>query len=272
MPIKKYVKKSTSTRKRVGRRTVAKRSFSRKPSVAVKQYVQRALSRSEETKMVSLTYELTGFNSQILSVADIITCLPPVNQGVQQNRRVGQKITPIRMEIRGYVCYNTSSVVGNYDSKMLGARLFVYQDKANKCYTQSSVDNYNLLNLGGTSSTFTGTPMNWVTPHNKLLFNFYADKKMTLLKPLGMTNNSAPTVNNGITGMDKSLFHPFTIVLSKKQLPATLIYDEYESASYPINFAPKISLGYCDLMNVSPDVVNQQVAMEFCCTLYYKDA
>lgn len=267
------VYKRKALRKRpAGVRRVAKRAYSKKPSVAVKQYVQRAISRSEETKMVSQTYELTGFNAQILSVADIITCLPPIVLGTSQKQRVGQKITPIRMEIRGYVCYNTPALVGNYDARMLGARMFVYQDKANKCYTQSAVDNYNLLNLGGTSSTFTGTPMNWITPNNKLLFNFYADKKMTLLKPIGMTNNSAPSINNGISGMDKSLFHPFTIILDKKKLPATLIYDEYESASYPINFAPKVSLGYCDLLNVAPDVVNQQIAMEFCCTLYYKDS
>lgn len=250
-----------------------KRSYkkSTKISAPVRSYVNRAIRRNEETKFSSNQYSLTAFNSSISNSADLTIVLPTVSVGTGQNDRIGNKIRPIRLEITGYVCYYTNATTGNNDARMLGARLFCFQDKTTRSYA-NNIYNYHLLNLGGTSNTFTGTPLNWVSPHNSEQFTFYADKKMTIMKPWGLTNNSTPTVSNAITGMDKSMFHPFKIVLTQKQLPAVLNYDQTDSLGYPTNFAPYLALGYCDLMGVSPDSVTNQLVMEWNSTLYYKDA
>lgn len=263
MPIKKNVKRAYRPRK-----PRAKKST--KVPIALKSYVDRSLSRNTETKFSSVTYTHTTFNSGINAVADIISILPQITLGTGQTNRIGHKISPVRLEITGYVTYTTDSY---NDARMLGGRLFVYQDKTLKSYANDSIQNFNLLNLGGTSSSFTGTAMNYISPHNTDLFKFFMDKKMVFLKPFGITNNTAtPSASTNITGMDKSLFQPFKLVLTKKHLPANLVYDTVDSASYPTNFAPKMALGYCDLLNYNPDTVPTQLGMEFCATLYYKDS
>jgi len=263
MPPRKYVKRSTGPRK-----LRAKKSS--KVNAAVKQYVSRTLSRSEETKMVSIEYSFSSFNSQILSPSDLITLMPQLSQGTAQNNRVGNTIRPVRIEVVGYITYYPAAATGNLDARMLGARLFCFQDKANRSYANSDL-NYNLLNLGGSSTNYTGTALNWISPHNNDQFQFFADRKMTILKPYGYTNNAVPSTTNAITGMDKSMFHPFKIVLSKKHLPAVFKYDQTDSTTYPTNFNPKLALGYTDLLNASPDIATTQIAMSFVSTLFYKD-
>lgn len=251
------------------RRVLRKKSS--KVSAPIKSYINRTIRRNEETKHTTNQYGLTNFNAGINSASDLITVLPVCTQGTGQNNRIGNKIRPIRLEITGYVVYQTNASQANADAKFIGGRLFCFQDKTSRAYS-NNIYNYNLLNLGGTSSNFTGTALNWVAPHNNDQFRFFCDKKMKFLKPYGLTNNSVPSSTVAITGMDNSLFHPFKIVLTEKHLPALLSYDAADDGNFPTNFSPYISLGYADLLNYSPDVIPVQLAMEFNSTLYYKDA
>ncbi|WP_445779368.1 hypothetical protein [Shewanella sp.] len=257
-------------KKRVMRKRIIKKV--RIPKT-LKNYVNKTIRKNEETKMVSNQYTLANFNSAVSVQADLITLLPQVQVGVNQDNRIGNSIRPVKMVITGYVVYNTSALAANQDARLIGARLFCFQDKTTRSYA-NNIYNYNLLNLGGTSTTFTGTPLNWCSPHNSDGYIWFADKKMRILKPFGYTNNSspAPSATNAITGVDSSLFHPFRIVLTQKQLPAVFKYDQGDSLVYPTNFAPYIALGYSDLLNNSPDTTSTQLSMTFNCTLYFKDA
>lgn len=248
----------------------SKKKAVKKVPLAIKSYINRTIKRSEETKHASVQYTWSRFNSQILSPADVITLMPQIIQTTTQDGRIGNTIKPIRMEINGYIVYDTPQQANNQDARMIGARLFVYQDKSNRA-VENAIFNYNILNLGGTSTTFTGTALNYITPHNNDQFIFYADRKYKLLKPYGYTNNTSPGSTTAITGMDSSLFHPFKIVLGPKQLPAVLKYDQTDNITYPTNFNPKLALGYCDLLAAAPDVTSTQIAMTFVTTLYYKD-
>jgi len=263
MPFRKYARRPLRKR-RVGRKKQTKIS---KP---VRSYVNRAIRRNEETKFASNQYGLTSFNSGINSTGDLIEILPHITLGAGQHHRIGNKIRPVRLEITGYVAFYTAGTTYN-DARMLGARLFCFQDKSSKSYT-NGITNYQLLNLGGTSSDFTGTALNWVSPHNKEQFTFFADRKMKILKPFGITNQASPTSTTAITDMNSTLFHPFKIVLTQKHLPAVLQYDQTDSLNYPVNFSPYMALGYCDLLNFGADTTNSKICMEFNATLYYKDS
>lgn len=265
MPAKKNVK-----------RVLLKRTTrSRKPKVApaIKSYVTRALRSNVETKMATLTYTLTSFNGTITSVPDLITALPTVTQGVDTNQRIGQKVKPLKIVIRGYVIYNTDDIAGTglLDARMLGGRLFLYQSKGNKNFNNSIYES-NLLDIGSSTKQFTGTAMDWITPTNKNLFTFYKDKKFIVQKPYGTTNDSSPAHSTTINCMNKSLYTPFVFTLTQKQLPAFFNYDDSLNLSYPVNFNPNLSLGYCDLLNKTADTVTSQLQMEFISTLYYEDA
>jgi len=266
-----FYRKNASKRK-TGKRII-RRKKQTKVSAPLKSYVNRVIRRNEETKFSSNQYGLTSFNSGINSVSDLITILPQVVVGTGQNNRIGNKIRPVRLEITGYVMYYCpdTTAASSQDARMIGGRLFCFQDKTSKAYS-NSISNYQLLNLGGSSNNFTGTALNWVSPHNNAQFKFFADRKLIFMKPFGYTNNTTPSSTNAITGMDKSLFQPFKIVLTQKDLPAVFQYDQTDDLAYPVNFSPYIALGYCDLTNVSPDTVQSKLAMEFNATLYYKDA
>lgn len=268
-----FRKRNVKSRPKFTKRKWSKKT-SRQVSAPVKSYVNRLIRRNEETKMSTNQYGLTSFNSGINSSGDLITVLPQIAVGTGQNNRIGNKIRPIRLEITGYVVYNANYLLGStfyQDAHLLGARLFCFQDKTSRSYA-NGIYNYQLLNLGGSSSNFTGTALNFVAPHNNDQFKFFADKRMKILKPFGYVNNASPSTSTAITGMDNSLFHPFKIVITQKDLPAVLTYDQTDDLVYPTNFSPYIALGYAFLLNNQPDTTLTQLAMEFNATLYYKDA
>lgn len=242
-----------------------------KNKLVTKSQLYRAIRRNVETKVASTTYGWTLFNSTISATADRVAFLPSIGQGTAQNQRVGNAIKPLKLVLRGYVAYNTNASSAFSDARLLGGRLFVYQDKIVRNYN-NAIDNFQLLNIGGTSGTYDGTVLNYLSPHNNEMFQWFADKRMKFLKPFGQTSNGAPSATNAITGMDNSLFHPFTITLTGKHLPSVLKYDQTESTNNPVNFAPYLSLGYCDLLNNSADVLLTQLGMSFVATLYYEDA
>lgn len=261
MPIKgKYVRKPK------GRKS--KKAPAKKIPIAVKSYISKALAREEETKIVSIDYTLSSFNSGISIVADLIEVLPSISLGTSQNQRVGNKIKPIRLEITGYIVYLSDQKA---DARLIGARLLCFQDKQIRSYMNAAV-NYNLLNLGGSSTNFTGTAANYISPHNKDNFTFYSDKRFKILKPYGVTNSATPSSTVSMSETNTTLFQPFKIILTEKHMPAYLQYDQTESTTHPVNFAPKLSLGYADLLNYSPDTTSLQLAMAFVATLYYKDS
>lgn len=245
-----------------------KRKIMKKPvSPALKTYISKAMAKGSETKIQSTEYTLTSFNSAIGSSPDIIECFPNITQGVAQNNRIGNKIKPIRLEIIGYIIYLTDQKT---DARLIGARLMCYQDKQIRCYTNTQL-NYNLLNSGGTPVSYTGTAMNYIMPHNKDNFTFYSDKRFKILKPFGLSNLAVPSASLSLTEVNNTLYQPFKIILTEKHMPNIIQYDQTESTVHPINFAPKISFGYSDLLNFAPDTISLQLAMSFCSTLYYKD-
>lgn len=249
------------------------RRVQRKASIptAIKSYVRKTMNRNEETKMASTTFNTTAFNSSITSLADFNAILPSISSGSVQNARVGVAIKPVKLVIRGYICYKTDN---NQGARMIGTRLFCFSDKSCNNYSTalSAGVNYNLLDLGGTSSNYTGTALNYMTPHNGDLFKFYADKKHTITKPYGLTNTLSPSASTELTGVDKSLYQPFTIVIPASKMPSVLKYDDVLSSGYPINFAPWLAVGYSDLLGYPADTTTTQIMMEYVSTLYYKDA
>lgn len=267
--MRKFFRRATKSGKRKPLRKKAKAKKANK--LVTKRQLYRAINRSIETKIVTATYSLTAFNSGISAAGDLITVLPGIVTGTNQNDRIGMSVKPTRLVIRGYIVYNTASSYNYVDAKLLGARLLCFQDKATRAY-QNAISNYNLLETGGSGATFTGTPLNYLQPVNRDQFQIFADRRMKILKPFGYTNSSSPMFDTAMQSVDGSIFRPFTIVLTQKHMPAYLKFDHTDSPSYPVNFAPYLACGYCDLLNSTPDVTNTQLSITFTSTLYFKDA
>lgn len=239
-----------------------------KVSTAVKTYVKTTLHKAAETKQASTTLALTGFNSSI-GTSDFQKLLPIITQGTSQNSRIGSEIKPIKLVIRGYFVFNSYSYP---NAIMLGARMFVFQQKQIRSYANPPTE-INLLDLGGDGTPYTGSALDYCTPHNNDAFYFYADKKKQVLKPYGYTDITGPT--NSMTDIEPSMFHAFTITIKPgtNGFPTILKYDNSSGSNqYPTNFAPYWAFAYSNLLNFSPDFLNTQISAQFVSTLYYEDS
>ncbi|CAF3454663.1 unnamed protein product, partial [Rotaria socialis] len=226
-----------------------------------------------ETKLNTITLEFQAFNSGITATGDFQYVLPVIQVGTGSNNRIGDTIKPIKLVIEGYIAYRMDLTGGtiNDQSRLLGARLFVFQDKATRAY-QNNIFNYNLLDNGSSSESYTGTARNWIQPHNEDQFKWFADKKFKILKPYGYTNiANGSTITPAIANMNTTLFHKFKITIPSSKMPASIRYDSTDSTSTPINFCPMLALGYSDLMNYSADTLTTQLGMSYRSTLYFKD-
>jgi len=271
-------------------RTYGKRKFSRKGKrsafrkkgrkTVTKSMLYRALGNSSETKIATTTAALTEFNSGIGSTGDSVSFLPGVLVGTGGGARIGHKIQPVSLNIQGYVAFNSYGVdadIYKKDAHLLGIRLFIYENKTDKSY-QNNIADYNLLTNGADSSSFTGMPIQFNAPVNWDMFKFYADKKHIMRKGFGWTDmyavaSAQVTPTYTMSHIDSSLYWPFNITLTAKDLPAKFVYDTSESTSFPINFAPKISLGYAHLLGFQgPDIGIPLIRMQWVATLKYKDA
>lgn len=266
-------KKNIWRKKRIAKRRPAKKGKSN--ALVTKTQLYRVLHRNIETKACTARGSWTAYNSAISATGDLQAVIPQVAQGVGQNQRVGVEIRPKKLVIRGYYAYNTDALNNSIyyqQALMLGARLMVFQDKTTRYYS-NSIYNFNLLDDGGAPTSYNGTVINHLLPHNSDQFTFFYDKSSKILKPFGYTNSIAPTTSTEITSLNTTLFHQFTITLTAKDMPAVLKFDDGASPSnYPLNFAPYMALGYCDLMNKPADSSVTRLAMDWVATLYYEDA
>lgn len=263
--MKKYAK-----RRRVGK---IKRARKIRRARGVKSIVNRAINRAIETKFVTSILSPTTCNAVIQS-NDFVSCLPPITLGAGQNSRIGHSVRPIKMVIQGHVVYNAGSLFnvtenGLLAARLLGIRLFVVEDKTNKSYNNGAVYNTNILNPGGYSTEFSGATNNFYLPANTDQFKIYADRKMRMLKPYGVTSTN--TAANAMSEVHSSMFHPFRIVLGRKKLPAVLKFDSTDGVQYPTHFNPYVAVGYTDLLNNAADGVTTQIQITWRSTLYFKD-
>jgi len=247
------------------RRAVKKYAKKGKTTAPIKRTIQRILASNVETKQVSVTLPPTDFNSGINATSEYYTILPGIGEGSSQTQRIGGSISPQKIVVNGYVNFKANSIAS---AQELIARLFCFQEKAVKSYSNLTSSSLNLLDSGGAGAQFTGTLLDTLTPHNNDRFHFFFDKRHTYLKSYGITNSIGGSTTS-MTSMNSSLVWPFRIVLTKKHLPASLKYD---GANWPVNFNPLIALGYSYAQNDSPDTVSTQLTMSYTTTLYYKDA
>ena len=243
----------------------------RRPKTNMVKLVKQIVQKTQETKQISKQYTVTAFNSAINGAGDQMVVLPDISVGAGQYQRIGASIKPIKLVIRGYIQYKSDNNAG---ARMIGVRQFCYSDRTVSTYNSNLLagSNFQLLDTGSSSGNFTGTQLNFNTPHNKDQFKFYSDKRYIMMKPYGLTNTLSPTSSTDLTAVDKSLYRPFVITIPASKMPATLRYDDTNSTSLPVNFAPFLSVGYCDLLGYTGDTTATQILTTWVSTLYYKDA
>lgn len=213
--------------------------------------VKKILHKNAETKYAGVVYN-ASFNNRITAPGDVIQILPSITQGVDNNTRVGNKITP-----RGLKVVVTMTAVNVQASPGLTIlpRLLILSAKSMKDWVNlpSQVDLTKLLDDGRGERAFSGDILDYQAPVNKEYFIVHKDIKTKIC--LGTVEQN----------LGRTVTYTFWI-----KCPKVLNYDD--GMVDPNNFAPWLSCAYAlgDFSVPSDGYLPMKLAMTS--TLYYEDA
>jgi len=199
-----------------------------------------------------LVIENAVSHNAAISNADVVVALPGIPQGASSGARVGDRVRPVRMVIRG------ATSIHDYGEGFLGVPLTVkvmcLQAKGirDSNLVTANADIPNLLDNGGTT--------NWDGSTARSLFRINTDQFQVL---------ASRTFKLGDTTAEN------TKCMSKRwrlnvKCPSTLSFNP--GALYPSNFAPFFVLGWCRDDGTTPSIGQLWVINTASVLFEYKDA
>jgi len=190
--------------------------------------------------------------------------IPPIDAstGSTARQRIGDKITPKLLKVKGVVSLNlTSPPTGRSD---IYARIIIATQKDVK--TGSAIlgggISTNVLlrpGYGGSANEvpFAGNLPELMYDINKDKYRVYMDKVVKLTQ-----------YQEGAVEQDGRYSARYSYTF--KQLPSTLTFDE-ENGNWPNNFAPFIAVGYCYSDGTAPDTVATKLVHTCYSQLQFED-
>lgn len=232
--------------------------------------VKRIIARGRENKMVSHQVE-KAFHNSLITNADFYPIMPQVVQGGDDCQRVGNKIQPKGLYVKGEIslCSNSGQ---NFQSNLpIRVRVLILSMR-NVKQTNLIAPNINYLNLlvsnDDATATHTvlpydGSVTNHMYPVNKDMYIIHKDYQFTLCP-----DNQDTTANDGSPLYKAHRFFKFKI-----STPKYLTFD-YQGGglNWPINFAPFCAIGYCFPDGTAPDTTQTKIATNVRSFLYYEDS
>lgn len=225
--------------------------------------VKKTVSATE-TKLACKTIEnLVGHNSAIGS-SDAVALIPTVSQGGDDFNRIGNRIAPTGLYLKGRLGTQYASQGNN---RPLLVRVMVLSQKNVKDSTQipGSFSYDNLLKANDTSATtgnvaYDGTARNSLYPVNTDFFTVHYNRDFLL----------TPSLQNGTDSGIES--NPKAVRMFSCKIPVPKQLDYFSStATVPQNFAPFVVVGYCYSDGTSVDTTTTRVTSTMVSQLYFKD-
>jgi len=231
---------------------------------AVTEVVKKVIANTDEKKLQVYTPDALTFNGGISSTSEWYNPIPIVGQGDGAFQRQGNVIKPSSLKMTWHVSLGTGvtrscdDTVVLYLFKMKNARS--YADMINRGSASA------FLNKGSQGLTaFTGVLSDISVPVNVDGFTMIRQKVFKLSKGPGGLNGDGGTYSGagGITSK--------RITITLKDLPQ-FHYQQGNSDGLPENYGLCWALGYAKSDGSSPDVLFQDVRVDFTSSLRYTDA
>lgn len=182
-----------------------------------------------------------GFSSAVTGVGEIYAAIPRVHQGNDDFQRVGNQLSPKRVQLKLDICAKVYNDNGSRDRTV---HVFLLTSKSVK-----SLDNYSaipitqLLNKGdGTNVSFDGTCFHAQYPVNTSEFTVLRHMSTRMVSGFGQAN-STTSATAGTTDAVISPSHQYAHVTMNVKVPKTFKYAAV-GQSYPTNSAPFIVIGF----------------------------
>lgn len=218
------------------------------------------ISRKAENKLIGNLVEDEVLHNSAISANDCEPLVPEIapldaSTGSTARQRIGDRITPKLLKVKGVVSLNLSSPpTGRSD---IYARVIIASQKDVK--TGSAIlgggISANTLLRPGYGATanevpFAGNTADLMYDINRDKFKVYMDKQVKLTQ-----------VSEGAVEQNGRYSAKYSYTF--KDLPASLTFDE-ENANWANNFAPFVAVGYAYSDGTAPDTV----ATKICHTCY----
>ena len=245
---------------RKNKRSAGTRKAGKGPKVTtvktVAQVVKKVMRNNLEHKHKSwVITDMTPKDGPIQS-GDILPIVGPISLGTGANQRVGARVKPVGLWLKGHLCFNPDT---GGQSTIL-PRVYILNSRKYKTNTSvlansTEIASQLLDNWDGANTNFTGDIDEWQYPVN--LDDF------TVVKVL----NTSITKDN-TTSSDGKSYHDFMVRIPT---PANFNFDE--GSTYVTNFAPFVAVGWVNADGeapVAPYPETLYVTMK--CFLSYIDA
>lgn len=227
----------------------------------VKKIVDKVLDRKIEDKKVIFSIENAVNHNSAIGSGDIRPILQQIGQSLTGAGRVGDRIRPKYLRVRGMV--SLSNTYGGTQVVPIRVRIIAFKQNDIKVGSAStSVDTSSLLRAvggGGTAQAFSGNVQDLLLPVFDDKFSVLFDRQVTLTPALRGGPSSEPW-----TG------HHYAYSFRVK-CPAQLKYD-VATGDWANNFAPFMAVGYAYPSGSSPDVLNLLITHTATSELTYEDA
>lgn len=264
--------------KRVGKRKSVRFAGKRSSSIAriAKKVATKVIRRQIETKQGYLEPTGAGFNTQTsqnfpvlpnITQTSMYQLCPTVSLGTDSQSRVGNKIKPKGLYVKGHIYGDWNNIVGNNSSfQTIYVRIMAISDKQNNvdslAYGQFGTSSSILLNKGSTSTNFLfNDQTSLYRPINTNRFTVYYDK---VIKLSMYSANLGTALIDQATGLRRFSF----------KIPMKEDWKFDDSNSRPSNIAmPNLVVGYCpaDNRNITAGATTSFIKLTYYTDFYYQD-
>lgn len=268
---KRSTKSRGYSRKRVGFSHPKRSKLPYKYKRAFKTAVSKAISSRVETKWavnIHQPRQIPVFIGQN-QAQNVLSIIPRIPQGVRSDERIGRKIHPKSLVVKGFVSMDMSQTNAD-DYDRLGIRIYVLRakqygnvaDAQLDIMTQTNNWTTEMMTDGALVAPWIGARTDWNLRPNPGVVNVLATRSFFLTRPRMLSNAGGRYSGNSIKF--------FKI---KVPCPKGFTYEDTQ-ANLPLGFAPMICVGGVLLNGTVPSTVSPVLAMYLSTTstLYYEDA
>lgn len=230
----------------------------------VLEVVRRLMNKETENKFVGWKLEQSVIHNSPIGAADAVSVVQQIPQGVTAQSRLGDKIRPKSLVVRGIISFNNDQPSNT--SQNLLVRVCVLAQKNIKVGSAiaGGIDANRLLRpgylgAGADQIPYSGNTIDTLAPINTDLFRVYMDKVFTMT-PQVVTAGAREQWDNTVRW-----------AYAFNQLPSSFSYDE-GNGDWANNFAPFVVIGYAYSDGSIPDTLQSRLVTNTSSFLSYEDA
>lgn len=261
--------------KRGGKRRVYRRKAGTVAKIA-KKVATKVLRKTIETKQGYLEPTGANFNTQTtqnfpvlpnITQTSMYQLLPTISLGTDSQSRVGNKIKPKGLYVKGHIYGDWNNIVANNSSfQCIYVRILALADKQNNvdslAYGQFGTSKDVLLNRGASATNFLfNDQTSLYRPVNQNRFTVYYDKVIKL---------SMYSANLGTALIDQS----YGMKMFKFKIPMREDWKFDDTNGRPSNISmPNLVIGYCpaDNRNITNGATTSFIKCTYYTDFYYQD-